>query len=412
MSATCDALVIGGGPAGATAALLLARAGWKVAIVEKAPFPRRKVCGEFVSATTWPLLAQMGVAGALLPLAGPPVTRVGVFAGNARIASLLPAPAVGPGIAVGWTGRALGREHLDAALLDRAIRAGAELWQPWSLLRFDEDEERVHCLIGERASGRTTALAATVLIAAHGAWEPGLLPTQQRPDRTPRPGDLFGFKARFRDATLPAGLMPLFAFPGGYGGLVNGSDSELSLSCCIRRDTLADVRRQWPGCSAGAAVLQHVTAACSGVADAVKDAMPDGRWLAAGPLSTGIRSFGGGRIVAVGNAAAEAHPIVAEGISMAIQSAHLAVDELLRTTPAMLAGPHLAAVRHRYATAWRRNFSRRLHAAALYAHLFMRPAGAALAASTLQRIPRLLTLGARWSGKDSMLRAPATESHR
>ena len=66
-----DAIIVGGGPAGATSAVLLAEAGWRVAVVEKAPFPRRKVCGEFISETTWPLLQQLGVAGPLLKSRAP-----------------------------------------------------------------------------------------------------------------------------------------------------------------------------------------------------------------------------------------------------------------------------------------------------------------------------------------------------
>ena len=56
-----DICVIGAGPAGATAALLLARAGMSVAIVEKAGFPRRKVCGEYLSATTLDLFGKLGL---------------------------------------------------------------------------------------------------------------------------------------------------------------------------------------------------------------------------------------------------------------------------------------------------------------------------------------------------------------
>ena len=73
MADAYDAVVIGGGPAGATTALLLARAGWSVALVERSVFPRPKVCGEFLSATNAPLLRHLGVAEAFLDLAGPDV---------------------------------------------------------------------------------------------------------------------------------------------------------------------------------------------------------------------------------------------------------------------------------------------------------------------------------------------------
>src|SRR5258707_5902616 len=78
-----DAIVIGAGPAGSTVALLLARAGWSTAIVEKSEFPRRKVCGEFISATSMPLLHELGVLNDFLRQAGPEVRRGGPFAQEA-----------------------------------------------------------------------------------------------------------------------------------------------------------------------------------------------------------------------------------------------------------------------------------------------------------------------------------------
>ena len=73
-----DALIVGAGPAGSSAAALLARAGWSVAIVEKQAFPRRKVCGECVAASNLPLLEALGISPAVLSFHLKELTNAGL----------------------------------------------------------------------------------------------------------------------------------------------------------------------------------------------------------------------------------------------------------------------------------------------------------------------------------------------
>jgi 2-polyprenyl-6-methoxyphenol hydroxylase-like FAD-dependent oxidoreductase len=403
MQENYDAIVVGGGPSGATAAALLAQAGWRVAVVEKVPFPRRKVCGEFISETNWPLLRQLGVAGPLLKIAGPPVRRVGVYAGNVMVTAKLAS-------AAGWAqsggGRAVGREHLDTLLLQRAASAGATVWQPCALSQFVERDSGYECTIVDKRTRRCRVLRSRLIVAAHGSWEPGPLPTQNL-RRASSPSDLFGFKAHFIGSTLPSDLMPLLAFPGGYGGMVRTDAGRVSLSCCIRRDQLERCRRRSPDVRAGEAVLLHIASSCRGVSLALAATTLDGVWLASGPLRTGVRTFGRGGIFAVGNAAAETHPIVAEGISIAIQSATLLCEQLIARPELRCdrpgSGRSFNGARDDYALAWRTNFSTRLFVAAVFASVFTRPISTRIATTLLERFPQLLSEGARWSGKTQML---------
>jgi flavin-dependent dehydrogenase len=387
MTERCDALVIGGGPGGAATALLLARAGWSVVLVERKAFPRRKVCGEYLSATSLPLLEQLGVADAFRDTAGPEVRRVGLFARSTILHADLPRPRH----RLGW-GRALGREHLDTLLLRRAAEAGANVRQPCSLVALERLGDGYHGLLDSGTEVRTE-----VVIAAHGSWEPGPLPTQT-PRRRPRPSDLLGFKAHFHGSALADDLMPLLVFPGGYGGMVHGDVGRVSLSCCVRRDCLFRLRRRYGG-EASAAVFEHIRDSCLGVRQALDGATRDDAWLAAGPIRPGIRVPRGDGLFAVGNAAGEAHPVVAEGISMALQSAWLLARRLWLWKEQGHSPGSLIDVEAKYARAWRRSFGPRVYAAEGVAQWAMRPAVVAGTLPLLRCWPRLLTVGARLSGK-------------
>jgi flavin-dependent dehydrogenase len=395
-SVTFDVIIVGAGPAGSAAAILLARAGWAVALVERQPFPRRKVCGECLAASNLPLLELLGIAGAFEQAAGAELRQVRLMRAGREVSAELPACAH-PGFP--W-GRALGRETLDNLLLEQARAAGAEVFQPWSVQAIGGVSGRWRCELRAPGSARLMRLGAELLIDAHGSWDE--LPAGPRQGRPARDeSDLFAFKASFKGASHRAGAITVLALDGGYGGMVLSDAETMTLACCIRRDQLSKLRRAAPGLCAGDAVQAWLGRECVGVARALHHASRDGQWLASGPLAPGVRLGTNDGIFRIGNAAGEAHPIIGEGLSMALQSAALLCSHLLgdRRAVQVPAADAQADIQRRYAAAWRREFAPRMRLAAAFAHAAMRPSSAFLLMALAASWPALLTHGARWGAK-------------
>ncbi|MGH8324985.1 MAG: NAD(P)/FAD-dependent oxidoreductase, partial [Steroidobacteraceae bacterium] len=168
MQAHFDAVIMGAGPAGSTAAILLARAGWSVALVERREFPRRKVCGECIAASNLPLLDALGIGEDFETRAGPQLGRVALMRGKDTIEGDMP-PFNHPRYA--W-GKALGRETLDTLLLARAREAGAVVLQPWSVRSLSGLPGAYRCDIRAAGSREVGCLQASIVIDARGSWEP------------------------------------------------------------------------------------------------------------------------------------------------------------------------------------------------------------------------------------------------
>ena len=396
MAGDFDAVIVGAGPAGSSAAILLARAGWSVALIEKQRFPRRKVCGECVAASNLPLLDALGVGAAFSAAAGAELRRVALMRGARSAVANLP-PALRN--AHPW-GRALGRETLDTLLLEQARSAGAFVLQPWSVQAVSGGAGRWQVALRDVDSARTQTLKSLLVIDAHGSWE--ALPSA-RPVRVKARArsDLFAFKANFRGAALPQGVLPVLCFNGGYGGMVVADAELTTLAACIRRDRLDAARAASSGLRAGEVVEALLRRECVGVRDALSGAVREGSWLASGPLNPGVRVHANDAIFRIGNAAGEAHPIIGEGMSMALQSAWLLCAHLLRAGHANAAidPAWQREIAERYATQWRQQFSPRLRLAAAFAHSAMRPMTGAPLIALARLWPGLLTVGARWGGK-------------
>jgi flavin-dependent dehydrogenase len=401
MQTTFDAIIIGAGLAGSAAATFLARAGWSVALIEKQHFPRRKVCGECLAASNLPILDALGIGHAFRAVAGPELQRVALLRGTRQVLAELPAAEVE---GQRW-GRALGRETLDTLLRDQAAATGVVMLQPWAVQAVNGGVGDWH--IGVRAveSNSTLRLHAPVVIAANGSWE--ALPSD-RPRRQlqRRASDLFAFKANFRCASQAEGLLSVLALDGGYGGMVLADGGITTVACCIRRDRLEACRHAEPGLRAGEAIEVWLRQTCLGVGQSLATAHREGPWLAAGPLDPGIRLSPADAMFRIGNAAGEAHPIVGEGMSMALQSAWLLSAQLLDPAVHKAWSHHGLAsatwqheVAMRYATHWRLQFVPRLRLAATFAHAAMHPSRSAALMAVAKVWPGLLTYGANWSGK-------------
>lgn len=387
---TLDVLIIGGGPAGATMAFLLAEAGWSVGVVEKKNFPRRKVCGEFISATSLPLLQKLGMADFYMSHGGPEVRRVGLFVADTLLTSTMPPMHASSNK---W-GRSLRRDYLDTALLDRAVSVGAKLWQPYCVKSLQRNDGLFSC--AAVASDKTEEISARLVIMAHGSWEREVKASSPKVHKS---SDLLAFKAHFSHCDLPLDLMPLIVFPGGYGGFAHSGEGLVTLSFCIRRDILQYARQQHSGLPAAEAALRHITSTCLGARKTLTCAQREGHWLSAGPIRPGIRKLYADGIFFVGNIAGEAHPIIAEGISMAMQSAGLLSQILLAHRDEVISGSGMASVGEAYRRQWSAYFATRIRVAAVFAQLAMRPRMVALMLPLFKWFPSMLTVGAKLSGK-------------
>ncbi|MGB7585196.1 MAG: FAD-dependent oxidoreductase [Terriglobales bacterium] len=293
-----DLIVIGGGPAGASAAITAARNGMRVLLLERGRFPRQKVCGEFVSAESLGMLdALLDVRHRALLAGAVRIERTRVFL-DERVLQARVDPAAA----------SVARLDLDDALWSSAEAAGAEA-------RHQVTVQEV------RGSGpffvKTSAgdYEAKAVVNASGRWS-NLNSTPSRNGRA----RWIGVKAHFEEASPPASV-DLYFFDGGYCG-VQPVDLE-SDSTSGRINACAVV------CADVASTLEEVFQKNLALAERSR------QWRQlSDPVSTSPLVFRDPQpvrdgMLMTGDAACFVDPFVGDGISLALRSGALAAESLL-----------------------------------------------------------------------------------
>ena len=298
-----DVAIVGAGPAGASAAIRLARAGRRVLLIDRKRFPREKVCGGCLSGPTVNRLREL--LGHDRPLPGVAGARVTFVIGKYR----LTCPSNG-------RTRVVHRAELDARLVEEALSAGAEGWfgEAASAVSDDPGANRPRILVADKT------IEAGVVLIASGV---GGLAARLASGLEARRGDMLAQQwVQPGGAGLPEpGAVELHWLKGGYVGLASPRAGQcvVALAAHVAQDAgesaYERLRRLNPGTS-------------------LWDVLPSdaprrygARGAAGFPWTP--RTLGRGRVLLVGDAAGYQEPYTGEGIGLALLSAECATNAIL-----------------------------------------------------------------------------------
>lgn len=332
-----DVLVVGAGPAGAVAALVLARGGARVRLVDRAMFPRAKLCGDTINPGALAIVDRLGVGAAVRARARAITGMLLTGPGGATVAADYPH---------GVCGAAIERRDLDLLLLDAAVAAGVDFMPGVRALAPIVDDRSAH-VVGAQvctAAGKSD-LRARLVIAAEGRHSRlgaalGLTRFAARPKR-------WAFGAYFSgiDGLTTRGEMHIRA--NGYVGiapLVGG----VANVCVVRLRERIDV---------AAAVIADAIAGDPSLSARFARARRESPVVSLGPLAVDSAAAGCPGLLLAGDAAGFVDPMTGDGLRFAIGGGELAAEaarvELATGRPAHAALG--AALRREFSSKWRFN---------------------------------------------------------
>jgi flavin-dependent dehydrogenase len=310
-----DAIVIGARCAGAATAMLLARAGMEVLLVDRAALPSDIPHGHFVHRRGPARLAKWGLLDRVLATNCPAVTSMMVDAGDFALS--------GHDLAVDGVplGLAPRRDRLDAVLVEAAVQAGVELRDRFAVLQHTRDGDRVTGITGRDArSGARATERARIVIGADGR-NSALARSVAARTYESAPTATCWYFSYYGGVACPG--LELYGRPGGVIFAFPTNDELVGLFVGFAIGELARVRA-----GPEAAVLAAVDAV-GGLGERIRAGHRAERFYGATQLPNFLRTPHGPGWALVGDAGCHKDPYMALGIRDALRDAELLADALV-----------------------------------------------------------------------------------
>lgn len=338
-----DVIIAGGGPAGASAAIHLARGGVRVLLIEQKKFPRAKLCGEFISPECQTHFEKLGVAQAMIS-SGPALLDETVFYSSKGHHVAIPSKWFNGG----RSALGLSRAVMDEVLLRCAQDNGVIVYEGASITEPVLEGERV---VGVRVKidGGHHDFSAPITIDATGRARilsrkiGGTNGSSKRPS-------LVAFKAHLKETKVSAGACEIYFYPGGYGGLSTVEAGISNLCFIIAAESVKRCNSD-PNVVLREFVMKNHRAALT-----LEKAEVCSDWL-----SASWERFGRQRpspapgLLAIGDSAAFIDPFTGSGMLMAFESGELVAETILRRQ-----GDSFASLESDYTAVYRQAFDGRL----------------------------------------------------
>ena len=229
-----DVIVIGGGPAGCSAAIGLSRLGYNVVLCDQAKFPRDKVCGEFISPAADPILDRLGILSRIETLNPKRLKGVSISSFEGKEFSIdYPFQ---PGLAERPTSLSVSRYELDSLFVEEAKRAGVEVREQYKVTEFLFEDD---CVIGIRGwDGNKTSFSihAPLIIDAGGRNALSLKKFHLKEE--PVGGVKIAMAAHWEGAQIADDYCYMHVSDPGYTGISNVGSDRANVVLVVDRDSM------------------------------------------------------------------------------------------------------------------------------------------------------------------------------